>query len=184
MKTKTKYGGMLSPYLRDRRIAVSRPYLTGRVLDVGCAEGHLAQHVAAGDYVGVDLDDEILDEARRNWPDHTFLSLGALDAAERFDTMVALAVVEHVPDPEGWLRGWADHLVPGGRVVLTTPHARWEPLHGVAAKLALTSDEAHDEHETTFDEASITRLVTTVGLELTTYKRFLAGMNQLIVATR
>jgi 2-polyprenyl-3-methyl-5-hydroxy-6-metoxy-1,4-benzoquinol methylase len=181
---KTKYGGLLSPYLRDRRIAMSRPFLKGRVLDVGCAEGHLAEYVTADRYVGVDLDEEILDEARRNRPDHTFMGLDTISADERFDTVVALAVVEHVPDPGAWLRGWAGHLVPGGRVVLTTPHARWESLHGVAAKFSLTSDEAHEEHETTFDQASITELLSEVGLELTIYKRFLAGMNQLVVASR
>jgi len=180
----TKYSGVLSPYLRDRRIAVTRPLLKGRVLDVGCAEGHLAEHVAPADYVGVDLDEEILVEARSNWPDHTFMSLDALDPGERFDTVVALAVIEHVPDPEGWLRRYAEQLVPGGSVIITTPHARWEPLHGIAAKFSLTSDEAHEEHETTFDEASITRLIESVGLRMTSYKRFLAGMNQLVVGTR
>lgn len=182
--TKTKYRGALSPFLRERRIAIARPYLEGRVLDLGCAEGHLAAHVPVVDYVGVDLDDEILVEARAHWPGRTFTSPDALDPTERFDTIVALAVIEHVPDPEDWLRRWSRHLAPGGRVVLTTPHARWEPLHGFAARLSLTSDEAHDEHETTFDQASITALVRGVGLELTTYKRFLGRMNQLVVARR
>lgn len=181
--TKTKYGGVLSPFLRDKRLAVARPYLRGRVLDLGCAEGHLAAYVPANDYVGVDLDEDILVVARANWPDHTFLCPDALDSGERFDMIVALAVIEHVPDPEGWLRRWVRHLLPGGRVVLTTPHARWEPLHGFAARFSLTSEEAHDEHDTTFDEASITALIRAVGLDLTIYKRFLGGMNQLIVAT-
>jgi 2-polyprenyl-3-methyl-5-hydroxy-6-metoxy-1,4-benzoquinol methylase len=182
--TKTKYDGLLSPYLRNRRLAIARPHLRGRVLDVGCAEGHLAGCVPASDYVGVDLDDQILVEARAEHPEHRFVGLDDLDPTERFDTVAAFAVIEHVPDPEGWLRRWADHLVPGGRVVVTTPYDRYEPVHGLAARLRLTSDEAHDEHETTFNRESLERLFETVGLKLTIYRRFLAGLNQLAVATR
>ena len=122
--TKTKYHGLLSPYLRNRRLAMARPLLTGRVLDVGCAEGHLAESVPADRYVGVDLDPDILVEARAAHPDHVFMGLDQLDEGERFDTVVALAVIEHVPDPEGWLRRWAGMLEPGGQVVLTTPYDR------------------------------------------------------------
>jgi 2-polyprenyl-3-methyl-5-hydroxy-6-metoxy-1,4-benzoquinol methylase len=181
---KTKYGGVLSPFLRRRRMAAVQHLLVGRVLDVGCAEGHLAQFKKPDDYVGVDLEEGILAEARRKWPAPIFLGVDDLGADERFDTVVALAVIEHVSDPESWLRRWCEHLRPGGRVVLTTPHARWEPLHGLAAKVALTSDEAHEEHETTFDEESFTKLIDEVGLTLSSYERFLGGMNQLVIATR
>ena len=182
--TKTKYDGLLSPYLRNRRLAVARPHLRGRVLDVGCAEGHLADSVAPSLYVGVDLDDDILVEARAAHPDHVFVGVDELDETERFDTVAALAVIEHVPDPEGWVRRWADHLVAGGRIVLTTPYDRYEPVHGIAAHLRLTSDEAHHEHETTFDRESLEGLFERVGLKPTTYRRFLVGLNQLAVATR
>jgi 2-polyprenyl-3-methyl-5-hydroxy-6-metoxy-1,4-benzoquinol methylase len=158
--------------------------LSGRILDVGCAEGHLAASVAPDRYLGVDLDEDILVEARRAHPDHTFVGLDALDEAERFDTVVALAVIEHVPDPAGWLARWVHHLVPGGQVVITTPYDRYEPLHGVAAKLWLASDEAHDEHETTFDRKSLDELFQEAGLRMTRYRRFLLGLNQLAVATR
>jgi 2-polyprenyl-3-methyl-5-hydroxy-6-metoxy-1,4-benzoquinol methylase len=183
-RIKTKYHGLLSPYLRNRRLAVARPLLSGRVLDVGSAEGHLAASVPADKYVGVDIDDDILVRARRAHPEHVFVGVDELDEAERFDTVVALAVIEHVPDPVGWLARWSGHLVSGGRVVVTTPYARYEPVHGIAAKLRLTSDEAHDEHETTFDRESLERLFERVGLKLTTYERFLLGLNQLAVGTR
>ena len=135
--TKTKYHGLLSPYLRNRRLAMARPLLTGRVLDVGCAEGHLAESVPADRYVGVD-----------------------------------------------WLRRWAGMLESGGQIVLTTPYDRYEPLHGIAAKLRLTSDEAHDEHETCFDRESLEAAFEAAGLKPSSYKRFLLGLNQLAVATR
>jgi 2-polyprenyl-3-methyl-5-hydroxy-6-metoxy-1,4-benzoquinol methylase len=154
------------------------------VLDVGCAEGHLAASVDPSRYVGVDLDDDILVEARAAHPEHVFVGVDELDEGETFDTVAALAVIEHVPDPDDWLRGWAEHLVAGGRVVVTTPYDRYEPVHGLAARLRLTSDEAHDEHETTFDRESLEGLFGRAGLTPTTYRRFLLGLNQLAVATR
>ncbi|HSJ19329.1 MAG TPA: class I SAM-dependent methyltransferase [Nocardioidaceae bacterium] len=182
--TKTKYDGLLSPYLRNRRLAVARPHLRGRVLDVGCAEGHLAASVAPADYVGVDLDEAILVEARAAHPEHVFVGVDELDPAERFDSVAALAVIEHVPDPGAWVRRWADHLVAGGRFAVTTPYDRYEPVHGLAARLRLTSDEAHDEHETTFDRESLEAVFEQAGLKLTTYRRFLLGLNQVAVAVR
>ena len=40
----------------------------------------------------------------------------------RFDTIVSLAVIEHAPDPKGFLMELAGRLEKGGRIVLTTPH--------------------------------------------------------------
>jgi len=184
METVTKRVGLLTPYLQARRIAVARPFLAGRVLDVGCNVGSLAELVPPDRYVGVDIDDEILAEARREHPEHRFADVDDVDPSERFDTVVSLAVIEHVSDPEDWLRRWSALVAPGGRVVLTTPHARWEPLHGFAAKLRLTSVEAHDDHESVLDRPALERLVEAVGLKLAVYRRFLAGMNQLVVAER
>ncbi len=184
METTARPPGLLTPYLQARRIAVARPHLRGRVLDVGCHTGPLAEHVPPERYLGVDVDDELLAEARRKHPEHRFIGVDDVDPDERFDTLISLAVIEHIHEPEQFLKRWTDHVVPGGSVVLTTPHARWEPLHGVAAKFRLTSTQAHDEHESVLDRASLERLVEAVGLKMVTYRRFLAGMNQLVVAER
>jgi 2-polyprenyl-3-methyl-5-hydroxy-6-metoxy-1,4-benzoquinol methylase len=184
MPTMTKPHGLLTPYLRRRRIDVARPLIAGRILDVGCHDGPLCEFVPADRYVGVDVDEDVLAEAQRTHPEHRFMHVDAIDADARFDTLVSLAVIEHVPDPEAWLRRWSGHVVRGGRVVLTTPNARWEPLHGLAAKARLTSVDAHDHHESVLDRSALEAVIDAVGLKLVLYRRFLAGMNQLVVAER
>jgi 2-polyprenyl-3-methyl-5-hydroxy-6-metoxy-1,4-benzoquinol methylase len=180
---KTKYDGLLSPYLRNLRHRMALPMVSGRVLDVGCADGYLASFVSPESYVGVDADAEVVSEARRAHPGHTFMTNDELEPTERFDTIVSLAVIEHVEDPEGFLGRWCRHLEPDGRVVLTTPYSRWEPVHGLASKVHLTSPEAHEEHQTTFDKESLEQLFTATGLSMTVYKRFLFHLNQLAVGS-
>lgn len=89
--------GILSPLLRFLRLRIVRPYLRGMVLDVGCGSGVLASVVQPGSYLGVDVDEEALAEARRQYPRHNFQSF--LPPAEPvFDTVIAMAVIEHVLD--------------------------------------------------------------------------------------
>jgi hypothetical protein len=64
------------------------PYLTGSVLDVGCAERFLAPHAGDGLYVGLDL-------AGR--PDvMADVEAGLPFASESFETVLALDVLEHL----------------------------------------------------------------------------------------
>lgn len=143
----------------------------------------MAAFVPPNRYVGAELDAAALAEARLKHPAHRFESSHDLGPDERFDTIVALAVIEHVTQPAEWLRGWAHYLAPDGQIIVTTPHATWEPLHGIAAKFRLTSPEAHDEHEVTFDRDSLESTIVAAGLRLVSYRRFLARMNQVALAS-
>jgi 2-polyprenyl-3-methyl-5-hydroxy-6-metoxy-1,4-benzoquinol methylase len=179
-----QYTGVLSPYLMRRRVAVARPHIRGRVLDVGCAAGVLAVYVSTDDYVGVDIDDTVLEDARRSHPAHVFCRPEHIDATERFDTVVALAVIEHMHDARDWADRMRALVRPGGSVVVTTPHRRWDFIHDIAARIGLASHEAADEHHEMFDRSSLTTLLEQTGLQVICYRRFLLGMNQLVIAQR
>ncbi|MEO1084230.1 MAG: methyltransferase domain-containing protein, partial [Acidobacteriota bacterium] len=88
--------GFLSPFLRSRRLAAALPWLReGRVLDVGCGVGKLAQSIAPDRYVGVDLDSESIEMARLSCPGHTFLTWDDFEASDLHDFkhVAALAVI-------------------------------------------------------------------------------------------
>ena len=57
--------GLLSPFLRQRRIANIINYIKGGVLDFGCGTGHLAKYIPKKDYIGVDTDQNSLYEAEK-----------------------------------------------------------------------------------------------------------------------
>jgi 2-polyprenyl-3-methyl-5-hydroxy-6-metoxy-1,4-benzoquinol methylase len=177
--------GLLSPALQTARVLAARSYLKGAVLDVGCGSGALAKLVAASPYVGVDVDSDVLDIARKAYPAHRF-ERDLPDRSSKFDTVVSLAVIEHVHEPATLLHEMSGRLRchPDARLVLSTPHPRAEWIHGLGAKAGLFSKAASEEHETLFDEAALRRLGKNAGLDLVMYRRFLFGVNQLAVFSK
>lgn len=172
-------GGLLSPWLRRKRFAAAAPFVRGRVLDVGCGVGALLSVISAEAYVGVDRDEAALEIARAGNPAHVFTS--SLPESGSFDTLVALAVVEHFKDPEKELRSWRGLLAPGGRVVLTTPSPLADRIHALGAAVGLFSREAHEEHETLFDGPKMRDLAARCGFAVIAERHFLLRLNQLFV---
>lgn len=172
--------GLLSPFLRKKRIQAAGPYLRGQVLDYGCGSGMLAAYVEPGLYFGVDTDPAMIDLARSTFTRHSF-SVEELPQGRRFDTIVALAVIEHVPDPAKFLNTALRLLAPGGSIVLTTPHPSFRGVHDLGARLRLFSRSASEEHQELLDGRAMRRLAIDCGLNITGYRRFLFGANQLFL---
>lgn len=174
--------GLLSPFLRRRRIAAARPWLRGRVFDFGCGSGALAALVRSEDYCGYDIDAVSLAAARNAYPRHRFVE--AAPATGEWDTVVSLAVIEHSKDPDAFLRGLVALARPGGRIVLTTPHPAYESIHDLGARLGVFSHDASEEHEALLDREALHGLARRQGLAIVLYRRFLFGANQLLVLER
>jgi len=163
----------------DKAIAHVR---TGdRLLDIGCHEGELIERVlgrvaaATGvDPVAVPRELPRLRILRGVFP-------GELDfTPASFDCITALAVLEHVPDPAGFARACAAMLAPGGRVVVTVPHATVDRILDVLIARRLVDGMAYEEHHG-FEAASTKALFEDVGLGLVLCHRFQLGLNCLYV---
>jgi 2-polyprenyl-3-methyl-5-hydroxy-6-metoxy-1,4-benzoquinol methylase len=172
-------GGLLSPWLQRRRLQSARRWLRGAVLDVGAGNGALAAWVGQDRYVGVEPEAEARAIAVASFPSHRFEAV--LPASELFDTVAALAVVEHVPDPVCFLSALRSHLRPGGHLVVTTPHPVGRPLHDLAARLGLASAAAAAEHQEFLGRRALCAAAHAAGLALVVYERLLLGLNQLAV---
>ncbi len=100
-----------------------------RILDAGCGPGRLGGELAYRGHtvVGVDVDPELIQAARKDHPDCTWLvgdlaelDLPARGIAEPFDVIVSAGNVLTflAPGTSGdVLRNLAGHLAPGGRLV-------------------------------------------------------------------
>lgn len=178
---------LLTEYLRRKRHAMVEPYLRGDVLDVGC--GNAAMSLALDDvhhYVGVDFNEIVLARQRELFPQHEYhqcdidqelLPLGD----RRFNTVLMVAIIEHLANP-GWvLDQVADHLHPEGRLVITTPTPWGERIHSVGARVGLFHRHAAEEHKDAFNGRRLKTLLTTHGFSIERYQPFEFGANQLVV---
>jgi 2-polyprenyl-3-methyl-5-hydroxy-6-metoxy-1,4-benzoquinol methylase len=172
--------------LLERRLAAVRPYLRGDVLDLGCGGGELIRCLRPGQaYTGVDWRSEAVRQLQTRFPQHTFLrrdfDTEPLALPQQYDTVVLLAVIEHLQQPERLFGQLRDLLRPDGRVVMTSPSGWGNWVHGLGARFGLFSREAAAEHHTIFTRQTLGNIIEPFGLALTRYRRFLWGGNQLFV---
>lgn len=120
-----------------------------RVFELGCGNGSFLRDLGGrGEFVtcGVDASESGIAQARSAEPKANFHVASAYDdLAGRFghwDAVVSLEVVEHLYDPRKYVSVIRDLLVPGGRVVVSTPY------HGYWKNLALAVTGKWDSHLT------------------------------------
>ena len=110
-----------------------------RILEVGCGEGALANHLGAryphADYVGIDVTERVGrlftgDRARANFHQETVGELVAREAGS-FDLVVICDVLHHVLPGEraALLKAAVSALAPGGAIIIKEWEHRPTPIH-------------------------------------------------------
>ena len=153
----------LESFLQQYRFKIAIPFLKGDVLDFGGNEGELKQFVP-GNYTLVNYD-------------HTPMK------NKTFDTIVALAVIEHIPVADVFevFKSFKSKLRPDGTLLLTTPTPRAKPLCELLAFLHLLDKENIREHKHYWTKEDICNLAEQNGFTVKAYKKFQWGFNQMAV---
>ena len=109
---------------RIKEIRRSIP-VSGRWLDVGCANGVFVAAVASQgvDAHGVELSQLAVDAGRQRGLDLHVGTIDDLPAGQTYDCITAFDVLEHVLSPNEFLSSIFGRLDPGGHVVITVPNA-------------------------------------------------------------
>jgi len=175
--------GILSPFLKNQRYKITSKEIESKrkVLDIGCGKGDLKNRLIDCDYFGIDL--------KKRWPtDSKNLFICDISKTipkqltnEKFDCIVALAIIEHLKEPKKFLANIKTLLAPSGKIILTTPHPLGRKIHDFGAKIGIFSKEAAEEHEKFLARDDFIKLSKENNLRVTKYKRFLLGLNQLVV---
>jgi len=110
------------------------PWIGNRVLEVGSGIGNMSEHIVAPkrELVALtDIDEGYRQQLRERFAAHPEVVVESLVLPDeeaparfkdhRFDTVVALNVVEHIADDVGTLRTMAGLLAPHGQVVILVP---------------------------------------------------------------
>jgi SAM-dependent methyltransferase len=183
--------GSLSGLVKWFRIRRALRELPGArsVLDLGSGLCEIVPKIPAGvRYSGVEREPFLLARARLLFPSRRFYSADledpGFDPGEPSDRVLLLAVFEHLADPGSFLKRARLWTVRGGRLVLTTPHPRSAKVLELGARWKLLSSAAEEEHEHLYSPEEIRRLAEEAGWNVVSEKRFLFGLNQLVVLER
>ncbi len=97
-----------------------------RVLDIGCARGHLLGDLAKQGWKGIGIDTNAADIstciARGLVAVELDITTGLPASLGSFDLVVLADVLEHLPDPPRVLRSVHSLLNPGARIVVSVPN--------------------------------------------------------------
>jgi 2-polyprenyl-3-methyl-5-hydroxy-6-metoxy-1,4-benzoquinol methylase len=155
--------------VRDRFDAVKNLIQGTSVLDIGSASRHLRSDWLHGliaeqcsDVVGIDIDAKAVEAVTARGYDIRVADAREFDLGRKFEVVFAGEVIEHIDNPGGFLRSVRRHLVPDGRLVLTTPNAFY-----VANSLYRLAGHAHvhPEHTCWYCETTIRRLLDMNGFD-------------------
>jgi ubiquinone/menaquinone biosynthesis C-methylase UbiE len=122
-----------------------------RVLDIGCYVGDVVNQIQQMGFqgYGIDIFDENITSARKNYPASTFkvadLNAGKLPFPDNyFDVIWAGDIIEHIYDTINMFSEFNRVMKPGGRLVCSTPY------HGIIKIMAISLIDMkrhfHPEH--------------------------------------
>jgi 2-polyprenyl-3-methyl-5-hydroxy-6-metoxy-1,4-benzoquinol methylase len=178
---------LLSPFLQKTRFSIVSPYLQGDVLDLGCNTAEITRLLNPSQfYTGIDSRRDVIERLRETKKRYQFyihnLDEDTLELDRKFDTVLMVAVIEHLKKPDNIVRQIPGLLNPGGHFVITTPSHHGDQIHQVGARLGLFSPEAMKNHEHIYTPQEMKKFLSNYGLTVIHFHRFLLGGNQLFVS--
>lgn len=171
--------GILSPLMRLWRFTVVKNYIEGDVLDYGCGVGYLPKYIKGfTSYIGVDVNDENIREAKSNNKNLIFMRPEQLSRTSKFDTIVSLAVIEYIDDLNEFFSTFKLTLRKNGVIIITSPHPMSKIVRSFLIKINLLGGEDDENRLWLPHKNELAEIAEKSGFKLTRFKLFMLGLNQ------
>ena len=112
--------------------------MNARVIDIGCGYGWLLDYFDSAQRVcGSDISEHAIEVAQKRSPNREFKVADIQNGVafeDKFDLVLAINVIEHLPNPEAGIKGICEALKPGGITLVHLPTInnalnKWEYKH-------------------------------------------------------
>ena len=107
-----------------------------------------------------------------------------IDLNQKFDTILMIAIIEHLENPQRILCQIPKYLKTKGQLVITTPPPMGDRIHRIGARLGLFYQSAVEEHKIIFRRETLEPILELCGLQLDVFRKFLLGGNQLFICSQ
>lgn len=150
--------------------AAIEPFQTREMdlLEVGCGAGYSSQYLKGKyrTYTGIDYSENLVELARRmhRSEEITFVAsdLLAFESPQRFDAVLLIGVLHHVPDIEAALRKCRSLLKSGGYIVANEPQPNNKLVHH-ARRIRARIDASYSADQEELRPSFLRALLTQVG---------------------
>ncbi len=144
-----------------------------RILEVGCGLGYLTYAISRRGYraTGMDISRKAIEEASRNYG-NMYLCADLIELSSHatcsYDVIIMTEVIEHLPDPVGFIRAAQMLLRKGGYIIVTTPN------RSIYHDSVLWQTETPPVHLWWFSEKSLLYMGNRMGFEVcfTAFKEY------------
>jgi len=151
------------------------------ILDLGCGNGYLVNHLVQLGYnaYGTDASEKGIAIAQKINPDRFFVQDLSSDALPPqlqqvpFDTIISTEVIEHLYNPQAFIDFCKQQLKQGGELIITTPY------HGYLKNLTLSIFNRWDSHMDPlwlgghiklWSKKTLTKVLTTAGFTVAEFR--------------
>lgn len=168
--------------ITDRMEVIAPLVQTGKVLDLGVVASRRARRDTEDQIkrhypnmlfrriseinpgcLGIDIDEKGVEILREQGYNTKAADVITMDLDERFDTIVAGEIIEHLPNAGQFLTNMARHLNEQGTLVITTPNPFYSKQSWKIWRY--NRPQVHEEHTCWFDPITLCNLCRMSGLE-------------------
>lgn len=147
-----------------------------KILEVGCGAGFSVDYLKGKfiGYTGVDYSENLIKYAIKHNSDtgvnFVCLNINEFDTDFKYDVVLMIGVLHHMPEPENVIKSLEKILSPEGIIVVNEPQAG-NPFIGLLRKIRKKIDNNYSSDQVEFSENEICSIFQKCGYEVKTYSQ-------------